>query len=125
MTNDFADCEYAWMSNGMGVARMFRFVWNGMIQGNMKNKEERFHPTQKPVPLYEWILKNYAKPDDIILDTHVGSGSSLIACQKHNFRYIGFEIDPDYYSLASDRISQETAQITLWNMGGGDHDDDD
>ena len=59
MTNDFADCEYAWLSNGMGVARMFRFCWSGMIQGNMRDKEERFHPTQKPVALYRWIYKNY------------------------------------------------------------------
>ena len=60
MVNDFADCEYAWCSNGLGVARMFRFCWNGMIQGNMKHKEERFHPTQKPIALYEWIYKRYA-----------------------------------------------------------------
>ena len=58
MTNDFADCEYAWLSSGMGVARIFRFCWNGMIQGNMRDKEERFHPTQKPVALYRWIYKN-------------------------------------------------------------------
>ena len=56
MSNDFADCEFAWMSEGLGVARVFRFCWNGMIQGDMKNKEERFHPTQKPVALYKWIL---------------------------------------------------------------------
>lgn len=61
MTNDFADCEYAWCSNGMGVARMFRFQWNGMIQGNMAEKEERFHPAQKPVALYKWILVRFAK----------------------------------------------------------------
>ena len=91
MKNDFADCEYAWAD--YGVARMFRFVWNGMIQGNMKNKEERFHPTQKPVALYEWILHNYAKPGDKILDTHVGSASSLVACENNGFQYVGFEID--------------------------------
>lgn len=57
MKNSFADCEYAWCSTG--VARMFRYVWNGMLQGDMKNKEKRIHPTQKPIALYEWILKNY------------------------------------------------------------------
>lgn len=55
MTNDFSDCEYAWMSSGMGVARMIRFVWNGMIQGDMRHKEERVHPTQKPVNIYIYI----------------------------------------------------------------------
>ena len=80
MRNDFADCEFAWISEGLGVARMFRYIWNGMIRADQKNKEERFHPTQKPIALYKWILKNYAKPGYKILDTHVGSGSSLIAC---------------------------------------------
>lgn len=81
MSNDFADCELAWMSDNMGVARVFRYRWNGMIQEDMRNKEDRFHPTQKPIALYKWLLKNYAKEGDIILDTHVGSASSLIAWQ--------------------------------------------
>ena len=59
MRNDFSDCELAWMSKGLGVARIFRFQWNGMIQGDMKNKEDRWHPTQKPVALYRWILNQY------------------------------------------------------------------
>lgn len=112
MRNDFADCEYAWAD--YGVARMFRFVWNGMIQGNMKNKEERFHPTQKPVALYEWILNNYAKPGDKILDTHVGSASSLIACHNLGFQYVGFELDPDYFKLASDRLEAVKAQASIF-----------
>lgn len=117
MVNDFADCEYAWMSNGMGVARIFRYVWNGMLQGNMKNKEQRFHPTQKPVALYEWLLNRYAKAGDTILDTHVGSASSLIACRNTNHKYVGFEIDEDYYRLAKDRLDRESAQANLWEYG--------
>lgn len=114
MTNDFADCEYAWCSNGCGVARMFRFVWNGMLQGNMKEKEERFHPTQKPVALYEWLLTNYAKPGDKILDTHVGSASSLIACENMGFQYVGFEIDKEYYDKGVARLEKNRRQIKLF-----------
>ncbi len=114
MRNDFADCEYAYLSNGLGVARMFRFVWNGMLQGNMKEKEDRFHPTQKPIKLYTWILENYAKQGDKILDTHVGSGSSLIACARMGFEAWGWEIDPDYYHASVERIERELAQGTLF-----------
>lgn len=113
MRNDFADCEYAWAD--YGVARMFRFVWNGMIQGNMKDKEERFHPTQKPVALYEWILNNYAKPGDKILDTHVGSASSLIACHNLGFQYVGFELDPEYFRKASERLEDARAQTSIFD----------
>lgn len=105
MRNDFSDCEYAWISEELGVARVFRYVWNGMIQGDMKNKEQRFHPTQKPVALYKWILTNYAKKGDIILDTHVGSASSLVACRETGHKYVGFEIDADYYQKASERLT--------------------
>jgi site-specific DNA-methyltransferase (adenine-specific) len=114
MRNDFADCEYAWADQG--VARMFRFVWNGMIQGNMKNKEERFHPTQKPVALYAWILNNYAKDGYKILDTHVGSASSLVACHNLGFQYVGFELDPEYFSLASDRLESTKAQTSIFDF---------
>lgn len=116
MVNDFADCEYAWLSSGMGVARVFRYVWNGMIQGNMKTKEERFHPTQKPIALYEWILNRYAKEGDKIIDTHVGSASSLIACRNTNHKYVGFEIDEDYYRLAKERLDKETAQMNIFDF---------
>ena len=110
MNNDFADCEIAWCSNGLGVARVFRYLWNGMLQGNMKYKEKRVHPTQKPVALYEWLLSNYAKPGYKILDTHVGSASSLIACENMGFQYVGFEIDTYYFDIATKRIAAERAQ---------------
>ena len=100
----------------MGVARMFRYVWDGMIQENMKNKEYRIHPTQKPVALYKWILNQYAKKGDIILDTHVGSASSLIACRNTNHKYVGFEIDPEYYRQAKERLDRETAQMNIFDF---------
>lgn len=107
----YADCELAWLSENLGVARMFRFVWDGMIQGDMKHKENRIHPTQKPVALYKWILSNYASPGDKILDTHVGSASSLIACYDLGFDFVGFEIDEEYYKLASERLDAVKAQL--------------
>lgn len=116
MRNDFSDCEYAWISEGLGVARVFRYVWNGMIQGDMKNKEQRFHPTQKPVALYKWILTNYAKKGDRILDTHVGSASSLVACRELGFKYVGFEIDEDYYRIAKKRLDAAEAQGTIFDF---------
>lgn len=110
---DFADCELAWTSFKSAV-RCFHFRWQGMLQGDMKNKEERIHPTQKPVKLYEWILTHYAKQGDIILDTHVGSASSLVACHALGFDYIGCEIDEHYYNLANERLELEKSQLRLF-----------
>lgn len=64
--------------------------------------------------LYEWILNRYAKDSDIILDTHVGSASSLIACHNTNHKYVGFELDKDYYLLSTERLKRETAQLNLF-----------
>lgn len=110
--NDFADCELAWTSFKKAV-RKFSFRWQGMLQGDMKNKEKRIHPTQKPVALYKWILKNYAKEGDLILDTHVGSASSLVACEDMGFQYVGFEIDEVYYKESKARLEQHKSQITI------------
>lgn len=106
----YADFEIAWTSFDK-AARIFRFTWNGMLQGDMKNKEYKIHPTQKPVALYKWILSNYASPGDKILDTHVGSASSLIACYDLGFDFVGFEIDKEYYKLASERLDAVKAQL--------------
>ena len=111
---NFADCEVAW-TNIKEPCRIFEYKWNGMLQEDMKNKEYRIHPTQKPVRLYEWILQKYSGADDIILDTHVGSASSLVACQRLGRKYVGFEIDEDYYRLAQNRLNTEGAQMTIWN----------
>lgn len=88
-----------------------------MIQGDMKNKENRIHPTQKPVALYEWLINKFANKGDLILDTHVGSGSSLIACRNTNHVYVGFEIDETYYALAKQRVENETAQMNIFDFG--------
>jgi len=113
----FADGELAWTSFNRAL-RIFRFKWDGMLQGDMKNKEQRIHPTQKPVKLYEWILRNYAKEDDVILDTHTGSASSIIACYNLGFRFVAFEKDEEYYRISKERFERETAQMTLFNMEG-------
>lgn len=118
MTNDFSDCEYAYLSEGLGVARMFRYCWNGMIQGDMKHKEERFHPTQKPVALYAWIFKQYAKPGYRILDTHLGSGSSRIAAYDAGLDFEGYEIDKAYFDMQERRFEKHTAQQNLFLMEG-------
>lgn len=111
----YADCELAWTSFNKAT-RIFRFRWNGMLQEDMKNKENRIHPTQKPVALYEWILNNYANKDDIILDTHVGSASSLIACRNTGHKYVGFEIDPVYYAKAKERLDRAEAQTQIFDF---------
>lgn len=112
--SDYADCELAWTSFP-GAIRKFRYRWAGMIQENMKEKEFRIHPTQKPVALYKWILTKWGGTSGIILDTHVGSASSLIACEELGFDYVGFELSPHYYELAKKRLQQEAAQLTLFN----------
>jgi len=71
----------------------------------------------KPIPLYEWLLTNYAKPGDKILDTHVGSASSLIACHRLGFDYVGFEIDGHYYKLGNNRLQAERSQMTIFDLG--------
>lgn len=110
--NDFADCELAWTSFGKAV-RKFSFRWQGMLQGDMKHKERRIHPTQKPVALYKWILANYANEGDLILDTHVGSASSLIACEALGFKYVGFEIDEVYYKESKERLENHRVQVSI------------
>lgn len=83
------------------------------IGGGYNADKYRIHPTQKPVALYKWILDNYAKPGDVILDTHVGSASSLIACEDFGFKYVGFEIDKEYFDKGVKRLEQNRAQITI------------
>lgn len=100
----FSMVEYAW-TNLEGTAK----EWIGM-----SNEKDRIHPTQKPVALYEWILNRYAKKGDRILDTHVGSGSSLIACHNLGFDYVGFELDEHYFSEATKRLECAKSQISLF-----------
>lgn len=101
---DFAECEEAWGSFNK-VARIFKMN---------PNQPDRFHPTQKPVKLYEWILANYAKPGQRILDTHLGSGSSAIACNNLGFEMVGCELDEDYYKATCARVEQASKQIRMF-----------
>ena len=116
--NDFADCELAWTSFDSAVRRL-KYRLAGMLQENMKNKEYRIHPTQKPVDLYLWLISRYAKDGDIILDTHVGSASSLIACHKTQHKFVGFELDKDYYEKAKARLEAEQSQMSIFDLMGG------
>ena len=101
---DFSDGELAWTSFNRALCK-FDFAWNGMLQGDMKNKEKRIHPTQKPVALYRWLLQNYAKRGQRILDTHLGSGSIAIACDLEGFDLVGCELDLDYIKAARHRLA--------------------
>lgn len=112
--NDFADCELAWTSFTSAVRR-FKYRWQGMLQENMAEKENRIHPTQKPVALYTWIFTNYAKKGDKILDTHLGSGSSRIAAYELGLDFIGCEIDSEYFDKEEERFSEYTAQTSLFH----------
>ena len=108
-----ADCELAWTSFKTGV-RKIKWLWHGMRQQNMKNKETRIHPTQKPIALYRWIFKNYAKPTDHILDTHGGSMSSAIACHMEGFELDICELDKEYFDAAVNRFKIYEQQLTLF-----------
>lgn len=140
--NDFADCELAYTTFKTAV-RKVEFRWHGMLQGDMKNKETRIHPTQKPVKLYKWLLDNYAtvKCSNIhcvdgivdivynetqycyecqnrepfkILDTHLGSGSIAIACHDYGFELTACELDSEYYDKAIERIKNHVSQLTMF-----------
>ena len=111
--NSFADCELAYTSFETAV-RKYKFKWQGMIQGDMKNKEIRIHPTQKPVKLYEWLLMNYAKEGDKILDTHLGSGSIAIACHNLKYDLTACELDTEYYNASLKRLKQHQQQLTMF-----------
>ena len=112
-SGNFADCELAWTSFDTAV-RKFQWRWNGMLQQNMKDKEDRFHPTQKPVALYKWLLSNYAKPGDKILDTHLGSGSSRIAAYDMGFDFYATELDKDYFDAQEKRFQNFKSQLKLF-----------
>lgn len=110
----FSDCEIAYCS-AINHVEIFRYRWNGMLQQNMKRKEIRIHPTQKPVALYTWIFSNYAKPGDKILDTHLGSGSSRIAAYEAGLDFIGFEIDKMYFEAEEKRFDAHISQCSLFH----------
>jgi site-specific DNA-methyltransferase (adenine-specific) len=102
----FSDGEMAWCSIKNSL-KIVKFLWAGYRKCE---EVERIHPTQKPVALYQWLLKNYAKPGDKILDTHGGSMSSVIACINMGFSITALEIDKDYFEAGCDRIKRHLAQ---------------
>lgn len=99
-----AMAEYAWCSI-QGNAKIFKYSAVG--------QEGRFHPTQKPIELYQWILSKYAKQGDKILDTHLGSGSSRIACYNGGFDFWGYEIDKEYFEKQEQRFENHTSQLRM------------
>ena len=109
----YSQGELAWLS-WLKKIDFVDIAWHGMIQHNMKNKEMRIHPTQKPVKLYEWLLMNYAEEGNKILDTHLGSGSIAIACHNLGYDLTGYEIDTEYYEAAIKRLKQHQSQIRMF-----------
>ena len=100
----FAMCEMAWTS----------FKNGAKIYKTTAMQQNRIHPTQKPVQLYKWLLENYTNENDLILDTHLGSGSIAIACHYMKRNLIGYEIDKEYYDAACKRFKEQTMQKSLW-----------
>jgi site-specific DNA-methyltransferase (adenine-specific) len=111
--SDFADAELAWTSFKKAV-RLYKYRWNGLLQQDMKNKEIRIHPTQKPVGLYDWIFNRFATEGMKILDTHLGSGSSRISADKAKLDFTGMEIDKEYFDLSEKRYQNYKSQLRLW-----------
>ncbi len=104
----YAECELAWTSFDANTCKI---KYDPLAKGDYKGK---IHPCQKPVTVYDWILQKYAKPNDLILDTHLGSGSSRIAANKGGFNFIGFETDKEYYEKQEKRFKNFTAQQRLF-----------
>ena len=108
--NDFADCELAWTSFKRAT-RLIRWRWHGMLK---EAPEIRYHPTQKSVGLFQWILDKYSKSNDLILDAFMGSGTTAIACERLNRKWIGIEKEEEYCEIAAKRIEQEASQLKLF-----------
>jgi site-specific DNA-methyltransferase (adenine-specific) len=111
--SDFADCELAYTSFNSSV-RYFKWRWAGMLQQNMKNKEERSHPNQKPIALYRWLLQNYAKQGDKIIDTHGGSMTLARACYEEGFDLDIMELDKEYFDKGVLAFKQHVSQQKLF-----------
>jgi len=106
---NFATLEYAFVS--MGLKKPAKLFTYSIHKHNHTNK---IHPTQKPVKLYEWLLDNYAKEGDKILDTHLGSGSIALACHNRGYSLDAYEIDEEYYNAATDRLRVHQSQLTIF-----------
>lgn len=102
----FADCELAWTSE-RGASRIVRHLFHGMIQQDMKNKDERYHPTQKPIEVMRWLVEKFSNEGDTILDPFMGSGTTLVAAKYLNRNATGIEISEKYCEIARNRLSQD------------------
>ena len=117
-SDTYADCEMAWTSFDKN-SKIFKYMWDGNRYGfigaikGVGKKSIRMHPTQKPIALYEWLLMNYAKEGDKILDTHLGSGSIAIASHNLGFDLTACELDKEYYDAAIKRLNEHTAQLRI------------
>ena len=113
--NDFADCELCWTSFKTAV-RIYKHRWNGMLQEDMKHKEKREHPTQKPEKLIRKIIEDYSEEGQTIFDPFLGSGTTAVACINTGRNFIGIEKDADYFKIAQRRIkdAQEQGRIDQW-----------
>ena len=110
----YADCELAWTNLDKAVRRIY-WRWAGMLQKNMGNKkEERVHPTQKPVGVMEWCIGHLPDNTTTILGPFMGSGTTGVACAKMGRKFIGIELDPDYFEIACKRIRDAYAQPDLF-----------
>jgi site-specific DNA-methyltransferase (adenine-specific) len=109
----FGRAELAYYSGSKSV-NVCEIIWNGMLQHDMKNKEIRIHPTQKPIQLYRWLLEKYAKKNDEILDTHLGGGSIAIACHDYGYNLTACELDTEYYNAAMKRLKIAQSQTKLF-----------
>lgn len=112
VTSSFADCELCWTSFTSSV-RKFEHLWNGLAVQNKSDREERFHPTQKPVGLIVRILEKYARPGQIILDPFSGSGTTAVACHNLGLDFLCIEKDPDYHAASMARLEKHRAQGLL------------
>ena len=110
--DNFSAFELAWTSFDYPAA-----MYRSRVTTCMRN-DKKIHPTQKPVGLYAWLLGKYAKPGDKIIDTHAGSASSLVACYRGGYDFVGFEIDEEYYKPAVERLKREVEQMTMWQVCG-------
>ena len=109
---NFADGELAWTSFNK-VARQFDYRYYGGLEGKT-SASNKIHPTQKPVALYKWLLQNYAKEGDTILDTHFGSLSIGIACHDMGFELTAIELDEDYYEAGKKRLIEHQKQLKIF-----------
>ena len=106
----FSDGEMAW-TNFLNLLKIKKIKYDGFLGAD---PDGRIHPTQKPIKLYEWLLMNYAKEGDKILDTHLGSGSIALACHNLNFDLTACELDAEYYNAAMKRLKQHQQQLTMF-----------